>query len=318
MQSASDPLGYDVPLPLSARYHPLGFPLIVETNCAAILEIAEALWSRWPVRDGRPARFQVFVADSDSRFPLTPGMPRGRGHLVSVVHSPENFATCDLTTSFSCAWLTRDVVATAEYFSYHFLEPLAWLMIDAAHLAPLHASCVAWEGSAVVMCGESGAGKTSLAYACARRGWTYLSDDATHIIRERPEPWVAGRPFRIRFRESARDLFPELKAFTPHRRPNGKLDIEVDTEALNLKVATESRARYIVLLNRGQQRDKARLDSCSAAEAARRLNSLVCYGDERIRGEQKRALDVFLRLPAVTLTYGDPAAAEEALRDLAA
>ena len=207
-------------------------------------------------------------------------------------------------------------MANLEYVRYHFLEPLAYLMIDGAHLAPLHASCVAWKGNAVVLCGESGAGKTSLAYACARLGWTYLSDDATHIIRGRREPWVAGRPFFIRFRESARGLFPELRAYVPRERPNGKMDIEVDTQELNLKVIPESPAGHIVFLDRSGT-GRAALDSCSVSHASARLQVLACYGDNGIRQEQQEAFNSFLKLPIAKLTYSDIYSAEQVLRRLA-
>jgi hypothetical protein len=318
MSDINDPLGYNTPLPFSGSYFPLGFPLTIESNSWEILTLADALWSRWPSsRSGiSAARFRIVVGDRNASLPLIPAAPVGQQHLVSIVHAPDNFAVADLKTSFSFAALTRDIAANPEYVRYHFLEPLAYLMIDGAHLAPLHASCVAWKGNAVVLCGESGAGKTSLAYACARLGWTYLSDDATHIIRGRREPWVAGRPFRIRFRESARALFPELRAYVPRERPNGKLDIEVDTEELNLHVTPESPASHIVFLDR-KRNGPAALDSCSVSHASARLQTLTCYGDDRIRQKQKQAFNSFLRLPIAKLTYSDISSAEAVLRRLA-
>jgi hypothetical protein len=244
-------------------------------------------------------------------------MPRGQQHLISVIHSPENFAVCDVRASFAFAAVTRDVATNLDYFQYHFLEPLAYLMVDAAHLAPMHAACVAWRDKAIVLCGDSGAGKTSLAYACARQGWTYLSDDGTYVIRGRSEPWVAGRPFRIRFRESARKLFPELERFTPTWRPNGKLDIEVDTEALSLRTSTEKPAGHVVFLDRRETPGRAVFGAYPAASAKQKLEALVVYGDERIRREQSRALNSLLQLPVSRLTYGDPESAERALRALA-
>ncbi len=95
-------------------------------------------------------------------------------------------------------------------------------MIEARHFCPIHAACIALNGRAVLLCGNSGAGKTSLAYACAKKGWTYLSGDATYIVRNRPDRTVAGRPFSIRFRAEARELFPELSEFAPRGAPEGK------------------------------------------------------------------------------------------------
>jgi Domain of unknown function (DUF4351) len=234
-----------------------------------------------------------------------------------MIHGPDNFAVCDLARSFTFACLTQDVARNQPYTLYHFLEPAGYMMIDSLHLSPVHASCIALNGRAVLLCGDAGAGKTSLAYACARKGWTYLSDDATHIVRGRADRAVVGRPFRIRFRESASRLFPELKQFTPERRPNGKLDIEVETEALGISVALESNASHVVFLNRQDEFARAKVEPFAPTEAARRLRNLTCYGDEKTRSEQSHALTEFLQLPTLELTYGDLDGAENALRALA-
>lgn len=315
----NDPLGYDRPLPLRSRYYPLGFPLDLATNSEDILAAADRMWAQFPATSRQQAaNLRVFVEDHDARVPPVPCMPRGQNHLVSMVHGPDNFAVCDLSGSFTFASLTQDVARDQAYVRYHFLEPAGYLMIDARHLSPVHASCTALDGRAVLLCGDSGAGKTSLAYACARKGWTYLSDDATHIVRGRADRTVVGRPFRIRFRESARLLFPELNRFTPERRPNGKLDIEVETGVLGMAVALESNATHLVFLNRQNESAPARVEPFARREAARRLQNLTCYGDERVRSEQRRALTEFLHLPIVELTYKDLDGAENALRTLVA
>jgi hypothetical protein len=313
-----DPLGFDLPLPLRSRYYPMGFPLDLATNSEEILAAADRIWEQFPA-NGREsaATLRVVVENRDARVPVQPSMPRGQNHLVTIIHGPDNFALCDLAQSFTFVCLTQDVARDHSYIRYHFLEPAGYMMIDALHLSPVHASCVALNGRAVLLCGDAGAGKTSLAYACARKGWTYLSDDATHIVRNRTDRAVVGRPFRIRFRESASRLFPELKQFTPERRPNGKLDIEVDTKALGMSVALESNASHVVFLNRQPERPRASVEPFARTEAARRLRTLTCYGDERVRSEQNRALTEFLQLPTMQLTYGDLGAAESELRALA-
>ena len=312
-----DPLGFDLPLPLRSRYYPMGFPLDLATNSEEILAAADRIWEQFPA-NGREsaATLRVVVDNRDARAPVQPLMPRGQNHLVTIIHGPDNFALCDLAQSFTFVCLTQDVARDHSYIRYHFLEPAGYMMIDALHLSPVHASCVALNGRAVLLCGDAGAGKTSLAYACARKGWTYLSDDATHIVRNRTDRAVVGRPFRIRFRESASRLFPELKQFTPERRPNGKLDIEVDTKALGMSVALESNASHVVFLNRQPERPRASVEPFARTEAARRLRTLTCYGDERVRSEQNRALTEFLQLPTMQLTYGDLGAAESELRAL--
>jgi len=316
--AVQDPLGFDLPLPLRSRYFPMGFPLDLATNSEDILAAVDRIWGQFPATCRElAATLRVVVENRDARAAPLPSMPRGQNHLVSMVHGPDNFAVCDLARSFTFACLTRDVAQNQPYILYHFIEPAGYMMIDALHLSPVHASCVALNGRAVLLCGDAGAGKTSLAYACARKGWTYLSDDATHIVRARADRSVVGRPFQIRFRESASRLFPELKQFTPERRPNGKLDIEVETRALGISVALEGNASHVVFLNRQSESARASVEPFARTEAARRLRALTCYGDERVRSEQSRALMEFLQLPTMELTYGDLEAAESALRSLA-
>src|SRR5579863_1446522 len=142
-----DPLGYDLPLPLRARYYPMGFPLDLATNSEDIIEAAAWLWERFPSSGDSSqlpaATMRILVEDHDAGAPLTASIPRGLNHLVSMVHGPDNFAVCDLAGSFTFACLTRDVARNASYVRYHFLEPAGCMMIDARYLSPLHASCTA-------------------------------------------------------------------------------------------------------------------------------------------------------------------------------
>ncbi len=250
-------------------------------------------------------------------FSVHPSMPVGQGHLISMVHGPDNYAVCDLAASFAFARLTQDVAADRAYVRYHFLDPAVYLMIEARQFCPVHASCISFNGRALLLCGESGAGKTSLAYACARSGWTFLSGDATYIVRDQPEHIVTGRPFSIRFRAEARDLFPELRAYIPEQRPNGKLDLELDTSELGLTVANQSKACCVVFLNRRRSHASASITSFDRDEAILRLTQAICYGDQRIRAAQTAALRDFMELPVVELTYSDFTGAEKALRVLA-
>ena len=57
----------------------------------------------------------------------------------------------------------------------------------------LHASCVAVDGKAVLICGPSGAGKSDLALRLIDRGFTLVSDDQT-IVRKSGEKLLATAP----------------------------------------------------------------------------------------------------------------------------
>jgi hypothetical protein len=312
-----DPLSYSFPLGLTGRYYPVGFPVEITTNSRAVLNAAESLWSRYQqLSDQEAVRLHVMVHTHDAEVPVRPALPRGQQHLISIVHGEENFAVADLATGFAFAALTRNVAADRSYFSYYFLEPLVYVMLAARHFTFVHAASIALNGQALLLCGESGGGKTCLAFECARRGWSFISGDATHIVRDRYDYTVIGRPYQIRFRASARSLFPELESYEPELRPNGKTDIEVNTEDFDLSTALTSRATHIVFLERASGTEEARIEPFSTAEAARQLVQTICFGDDRIRAEQRRALMHFLTLPVYRLRYSDLAHAERALRSL--
>ena len=167
-----------------------------------------------------------------------------------------------------------------------------------------------------LLAGESGAGKTCLAFACARKGWTFLSGDATAIVRGRTDHRVLGRPFEIRFRETARQLFPELEGFPRVIRPNGKDDIEIDPRDLRLKCALESTARQVVFLERSPHPISAVAEEFPRIQALHHLEQAVCFGDESSRSEQLRSLETLLTLPTHRLRYYDLDSAERVLRSL--
>ena len=313
-----DPLAHDFPLELKARFFPLGFTLDIETNSPGIIGAARELWSGYPrLSNAPPITLRVAVENRGARTAPRPSLPRAQRHLVTTIHGPDNFAICDLSAGFGFVWLTRDVAADRAYFRYHFLEPAVYLLIEAGDLAPVHASCVALNGRAVLLCGDSGAGKTSFAYQCAKRGWTYISDDATHVVRSRPDHTIAGRPFRIRFRESATSLFPELRGFKTEPRPNGKRDLEIETKHLNFDTAVESKAGWVIFLNRRDSATQPKIEPFPRVEAMSHLTKVLCYGDEEVRKEQAHTINRTLELPVLQITYSALTEAEEALRELA-
>ena len=98
------------------------------------------------------------------------------------------------------------------------------------YATPVHAGCVAFNGRGMLLCGESGAGKSSLSYACARAGWTYVADDVElSCCNESKDRLVTGNCHQVRFRPSAAELFPEVEGREITPRAAGKPSIELPT-----------------------------------------------------------------------------------------
>jgi hypothetical protein len=154
-----------------------------------------------------------------------------------------------------------------------------------------------------LLVGRSGAGKSSLAYACARRGWTYVSDDAACLVRRRPGRQVLGNPHCFRFRPTAAALFPELRGRVKLR--NGKPSVEIRTEGLaHLLTANECTVDYVVFLDRrAEPAGPAHLTPLSEEECLRGLFSSPWPPELPIHQERLVAVERLLKARLYRMEY---------------
>jgi hypothetical protein len=301
-----DPVLCDFPMPLRGVFYPLGFPIEITTNSADVIMAAEESWEMWePCFTAAPVSLRIGVMDGDS--PQCANLPtcRGQQNLLSMFSDPENFAVVDLTTSFGFGWFNSATVRYKAFFRYHFLEGMAMTLLMAQHLAPVHAGCVSWNGKGILLCGDSGAGKSSLSYACAQRGWKFITDDASALVRSRHDRLVVGNSHRMRFRESAIHLFPELLKEQITARITGEMSIELVTLAQpDIITAPSATIEHLVFLNRGDT-VSPRLSPFSPDQALRWLEQMIVYGDQHLRDAQKSALHNLLAAQVHELRYSN-------------
>lgn len=312
-----DPIGCDFKLPLKAVFYPLGFTVEVATNSLDVLAAAEENWKSFGKRfSDPPVQLRVAVLEGRVTENLVPPVCRGQRNLVMFVAGSRDFAVCDLTTGFASCWLSASTVDNAAYLRYHFLDAMALLLIEALYLAPIHAGCVAFDGRGVLLCGDSGAGKSSLSFACARRGWTFISDDGSFLVRRSNQRVVVGNPHHLHFRESATELFADLRSHRLVRRTNGEIAIELTTANLpGLITSHQAPADFLVFLNR-QPSGAASLRAFSKKRAATYLEQVVCYGEQHLREEQTSSLHDLLKLNVFELHYSDLDSAVSCLEGL--
>jgi hypothetical protein len=129
-----------------------------------------------------------------------------------------------------------------------------------------------------------------LAYACARAGWTYVSDDSAFLVRNRDDRYAIGEPYSIRFRTDAPDLFGELADHLPTVRPTGKIGIEVQTRGLGISTAPGCVVDHVVLLER-RPPDRpvpASIHHCAADRLREDWVRFASLGRRDIRNAQRR------------------------------
>jgi predicted ATPase len=80
---------------------------------------------------------------------------------------------------------------------HHCVLPL---ILPALGIQVLHASAVARSAGVAALCGVSGTGKSTMAVALARRGYTIWADDAVAVDTGNAEPMAIPLPFTVRLR----------------------------------------------------------------------------------------------------------------------
>ena len=294
---------FECALPLRRRFFPLGFPVDLETNSPDVIDAAQEVWRYCSQTfEETPVRIALAVSDSATVPATLKSEFRGRAHLMSVVADPENFMVCDFARALAAGWITSAVAADHPFLRYRFLTCASHMLIAQLALAPVHAALISRQGRGVVLCGESFSGKSTLAYACARAGFTYITDDGTHLVRQRRDRFAIGDAHTIRLREDARELFPELANRLAIVRPNGKIAIEMFTKDLPIQIATGCSIDHVVFLDRRGHSDP-RLRVYPHERALEVLEACASYGAEEVRAAQKRSYAKLLGASTWELSY---------------
>lgn len=300
-----DPLCYSVDLPFETVLHPLGFRMQLSTNSREIIQAAEAQWAEFPpLFDDRLIEIRVAVSD-DEQAPCSTGLIwRAQRHLLALEADRHNFAVCDVEKGFAFCWLVPATARDHDFFRSHVLNSLINVILWHSHLARVHAACVARNGRGVLLCGASGAGKTCLAFACARRGWTFITDEISSILRTSAERIVLGNPRYLHFRETAAAILPELAGRLARPNSVGKFSIEMRAAEVGVDTAFQAHAAAVVFLDR-RPGSPARLTPISAADAFRGLDSDLPLLPQPQYDAHRAALRHLVQVGAFELRYRD-------------
>ena len=306
MNTISDPLCTSVPLAHEAVFYPYGYPARIRSNSARALDAAERSWGRYRCRQPEaPLDIRLLLSTSTSAGCVDPPEFRSQGHLLSIVADRENFASLDLRAGFAFGWVTEATACNQEYFRQCLLDVMVYPLLEIRHLLSLHAACVMYRGKGILLAGKSGTGKSSLAYACARSRWTFVSDDTSSLQRSCPAPKVIGRPHNFRFRDSVGRLFPEFVGLRSTLGAFGKPTVEVSTRTLDgISCAEESPVDAIVFLNRRDHKSgPPLLLTVPREEALNRLSYSVWAVQMPAFDERILALQRLANVPTYEMRY---------------
>ena len=306
---------HDVALNLHAAFYPLGFPLAFSTNSDAVMAAARSTWGAFtPAYPGTALSLEITVLPGENRLPPRPTF-RSQQHLMSIVCDAQNQVIIDLNRGCATAWVTEHVANDADFLRQHFLESSAGVLTLAKHLASVHGGLVARGGSGVLLCGESSAGKSTLSYACARRGWTFITDDGTFLVRDRAGRHAVGNPQTVRFREDATRFFPELAEHPIVVRPNGERGWIIDSADLPITTSNGCVVNHVVVLRRSAS-GPARMTHMGPGDALAMLEEATLFGPREVQESQKETYRRLLGAGLWELHYSALDEAVSALNEL--
>jgi hypothetical protein len=188
-------------------FYPFGFPMLARTNAPEILTHLREIWGVFDKRfDTEAVRIDVHVVESEStECPPAPTY-RLMMPLMMAVADANNYFVADLAGNLTQATISRAAVKHTLYLRYFFLESMGFQHIASRFTTPVHGACVVRNGRGVLLMGDSGVGKSTLSYACARAGWTFVSDDASFLLNGGSKRMIIGDCHKVRFRTSAVEL----------------------------------------------------------------------------------------------------------------
>jgi hypothetical protein len=301
-----DPLCYGVELPYATVLYPLGFRMDLTTNSHEVIKAAEEDWAGFPLLfDDRTIELRVAVSNDDQAPCPTTLIWRAQGHLLALESDRHNFAVCDLEKGFSFCWVVPATARNHDFLRSFLLRILIQAPLWQTHLTWVHAACVARNGRGLLLCGASGAGKSCLAYACARRGWTFVTDEVSSLVRPSKERMVLGNPRYMHFRETATAVLPELTGRLAVTNAVGKMSLDVSPADLGtIDTAFQTRVAAVVFLDR-QASASARLTPISAADAYHGLDRELPLFPQPLHDAHRATLRNLVAVGAYELRYED-------------
>ncbi len=168
-------------------------------------------------------------------------------------------------------------------------------------LMAVHGSALVKNGHAALLRGPSGTGKTTLAYAGARRRLRLLAEDVVWID-HRDGVW-RGVPWLVHLMPDAERLFPELAGRPAVFESAGRMKLEVDLDTVRPgSAAVSARPGPVVLLDRAAGPESAleRLEPAGALGLWRRCPA----GTEEDFPDYERLVQTLLSAGAWRLRLG--------------
>lgn len=216
----------------------LGVPVRFQADAAEVMEVVHEAFGAWrgvaPSEEwaGRePLRVRLRRVPGgqvpDPPAPVDVRLLAGR-RLALRAPGVRGFADAERGTAVGR--VSAGALRQRGHVRYSVVELLTNWLVTHRDREPIHAAAIVRGGTALLLGGRSGTGKSTLAYAAMRCGLSVLSEDCV-FLQEAPVPRVWGLPGFVHLHPDAVRWFPELAGVDALVRNNGDLKLAVPAAA---------------------------------------------------------------------------------------
>jgi hypothetical protein len=299
-----DPFGERSARPYHRSLRLLGARFRFESNSARLLTLVDQAFAGLPRPrlGGSSPRLLV-------RLQLTPRRQRtsaapppplntyaGPGFVCGAIDAC-NLAVVSAAQGSALVVISRDMLRHAYHLRYELIEFAVYVLAARAlRLVPLHAAAVGLQGRGLLLMGDSGAGKSTIALHCLLQGLELLSEDAVFVapdgraatgiasflhLQRRGLKFLRGHAGAGRIRSS-----PII------RRRSGAEKYEIDLRRSGYRLAAAPLSiQALVFLSKRRAGDDRLLVPLAARRRAARLTALQPYAAAQPGwGQFKRSL----------------------------
>ena len=160
----------------------------------------------------------------------------------------------------------------------------------------IHAGCVCKGKKCVLLCGGSGHGKSTLTYALARAGFSYMSDDAVFIQNNHSGVEIFAFPEKIKLDQKSRSYFPEFDRF---EQSPGKMEIAAARTRIK-DFSVEGQPHALIFTQIGQA-GKSELTKLGRSDALLRL--IAQSVSVASKNSVERHLDMLKRIAETSMSF---------------
>ncbi len=304
--TTTDFLKREAHTPLCETFIVAGATTEIRTNSESILAVAEECFPRLRERSSVCELRMRFWVDPDggSQPPWPLPYFRGLGHRIFGGFDSESSVIIDLQSRRISGRFSPALAADDNYWKRVVFPRLITAVAPAIGVAELHCACLSWNGCGLVLFGAPGAGKSTLALALARHGFSLLSEDWTYFSRCDADLAAWGLPTGVKLLPDAVRHFSELVQFETSIGLNGEEAYQTQPDRdFGISLAQCCRPKWLVLLDRKEE-PAFDITMMSSAQAAEILCRDLLVQSPKVFDQQQRLVQRLVANGCLRLQYG--------------